>query len=274
MAQHKARAERSATDDGWPALMGRIGIFARGVIHLLVGWLAVRIATGDGSEQANQKGAIALVVRQPLGRVLVVGLAVGFLAYAGWRLVEAALDPEDKGPVKRIGYAGRGALYVGLFGTALRAAFGSEHTQSGGSGGASQKVATGVFSLPMGRWLVVVAGVAVVAMGAWNGYRAVSRSFEKKLKKAEMSSIELTWTVRVGVVGHAARAVAYGLVGLFLVRAAVRYDPAQPVGLDAALHELARRPFGPVLLIAVGTGFAAFGVYQVVLARYREVLDS
>lgn len=266
---------RETASSEWPARVARVGILSRGVIHLLVGWLAIALARGNVDERADQRGALAALVRQPLGRGLVLVLAVGFVCYAAWRALEAVLDPEDKGAVQRAGQAGRAVLYLALAWSAVRVATsGSDAGSSSGSGSGSRDVATGVFGLPGGRWLVLAAGLAVLGTGVWNGYRAVSRSFEKRLKEAEMSPAERTWTTRVGVFGHAARMVAYFVVGWFLVRAAWRFDPAQPVGLDESLHALAGASYGPWLLWVVGLGLIAFGLYQVMLARYREVLDS
>lgn len=274
-AKHQAR--RKAKDNPWPARVARTGIAARGAIHLLVGWLAIRIATGASGERADQRGALAAVVRQPMGRVLVLVLAAGFLAYAAWRILEAVLDPDDKGTVQRLGQAGRAALYLALFGTAVKLAVGSQasaaSTQRGG-GSKGQAVTSDVLGLPGGRYLVLGAAAAIVATGVWNAYRAFSRNFEKQLKEAEMSERERDWTVRAGVVGHAARAAAYFVVGWFLARAALDYDPKEPVGLDQSLKALAAASYGPFLLMAVGAGLIAFGLYQLALARYRDVLDS
>jgi hypothetical protein len=272
----KHRAERTAKDNPWPARVARVGIVARGMIHLLVGWLAIRIAMGNQNERADQRGALMAVVRQPLGRVLVLLLAVGFLAYAAWRALEAAVDPDDKGAIQRVGFAGRALLYLGLFGSAVSLAMhGSSGSSGGGSGGArGQKVTAGVLGMPFGRVLVVAAALIIIGTGLWNGYRAITRKFEKGLKKAEMSETERRWTTRVGFVGHLARMVAYGVVGGFLLRAAIRFDPQQPVGLDQSLHALAGEPLGTALLVVVGAGLIAFGIYQLVLARYREILDN
>jgi hypothetical protein len=275
----KHQARREAKENPWPARVARVGIAARGVIHLLVGWLAIRIAMGAGNERADQRGALAAVVRQPMGRVLVFVLALGFLAYAAWRILEAALDPDDKGTLQRIGQAGRAVLYLGLFGTAVKLAVGSQSTAAsssqGGQGGAKgQAVTAGVLGVPGGRFLVLAFGAVIIGTGVWNGYRAVSRNFEKQLKEAEMSERERHWTVRAGVVGHAARMAAYFVVGWFLVRAALDFDPKKPVGLDQSLHALAAASYGPFLLAAVGVGLIAFGIYQLMLSRYREVLDS
>lgn len=267
----KHAARRKATNGGGAEIIARVGIVARGVIHLLVGWIAIRIATGDAGQKADQRGALEAVARQPLGKWLLVVMGVGLLAYAGWRALEAVVDTEDKGMLQRVGQALRALLYTGLAWTSFRMALGS----GGGNGGStSQEVTTGALGTTGGRFLVIAAGLAVVATGIWNAYRAISRSFTKRIKEAEMSSTERRWTIRAGVVGHLARGIAYLVVGWFLLRAAWRFDPQQPIGLDASLHAVAATSYGPILLLGVGAGVIAFGLYQLMLARYREVLDS
>jgi hypothetical protein len=252
--------------------MARAGLVTRGVTHGLVGWLALRVAFGDRGERPDQHGALEAVVRQPFGRVLVLLLAVGFLGYALWRFIEAALDPEDKGTLKRIGCGARGILYLGFFGTAL--SFGLRGPRGAGDGNHEQDITARVLQLPGGQWIVVAAGLAVIAVGLWNGWRGISRKFEQDLKEYEMSDVERTWINRIAVVGLLARMVAYVLAGAFLVRAALRFDPRQAVGLDESLKELATKPFGPLLLSLVAVGLIAFGLFQLAMARYRRVLGS
>jgi hypothetical protein len=86
-----------------------------------------------------------------------------------------------------------------------------------------------------------------------------------------MSETARRWTTRAGVVGYLARAVVLVLIGVFLVRAALEYDPNEAVGLDGALQKLAHQTFGPVLLGVVAAGLAVYGVFYLVRAAYREV---
>ena len=271
VADHLARAERTAKDSPWMSRLARLGLVTRGLLHVIVGWLAFRIAQGEPGRRADQQGALATVVRQPFGRVLVLALAAGFLAYAAWRFVEAAVDPDDKGTLQRIGKVLRGVFYVGLFVSALRMVVGGAQSAEGGA--KTDDVTATVLGWPGGKALVIAAGIALLAMGCWNGWRGITQKFEKDLKKFEMSDTARTWTGRIGSFGHLARMVAYFVVGFFLIRAAIRIE-AKGVGLDASLHELAGRSYGPWVLMIVGTGLAAFGIYQFVLARYREILGD
>lgn len=272
VADHLGRAERTAEDSPWLPRIARLGLVTRGMLHVVVGWLAFRIAQGEPGRRADQQGALATIVRQPLGRILVLVLAIGFLAYAAWRFVEAAVNPDDKGALQRIGKVLRGVFYVGLFVSAMRMVVGGASSAKGGS--ESGDITATVLGWPGGRALVVAAGIVLFAMGCWNGYRGITQKFEKDLKKFEMSEAARTWTGRIGSFGHLARMVAYFVVSFFLVRAAVRIEPGKGVGLDASLHELAGRSYGPWVLMVVGAGLAAFGLYQFVLARYREIFGD
>lgn len=269
--EDRPRAAPAHEDNPWMSRIARLGLVTRGLLHVVVGWLAVRIAQGDAGRRADQHGALATVVRQPFGRVLVGALAVGFLAYAAWRIFEAALDPEDKGTLKRIGQALRAIFYLGLFATALRMVMGGADSAGGSE---TQDVTAKVLGWPGGRAIVIAAGVVLLGQGLWNGWRGISQKFEKDLKCYEMSDAQRTWATRLGSFGHLARMVAYFVCSFFLVRAAVRFEPQKGVGLDASLHELAGQSYGPWVLVVVGVGLGAFGVFQFVLARYRQILGD
>jgi hypothetical protein len=253
--------------------LARAGLVTRGTLHLVIGWIALRIAAGDQGRRADQQGALATLVRQPLGRGLVLALAVGCLGYAVWRFFEAIQNPDDDSMWQRIGKVLRGLLYLGFCWTALRLVIGGASSAKGSS--ETQDVTESVMQWGgLGRALVAVAGVVLIGMGVWNGWRAVTKSFEKDLKRYEMSETACRWTTRLGMFGHLARMVAYFVCGGFVVRAALRFEPRRGVGLDGALHEVAGRSYGPWLLVVVGFGLISFGAYQFVLARYREILGE
>ena len=86
-----------------------------------------------------------------------------------------------------------------------------------------------------------------------------------------MSDLEERTFTALGVVGHFARGVVFGLIGFFLVRAAWQYDPKEAVGIDGALAEVLQQDYGDTLLGIVAAGLIAFGLYCWVEARYRDV---
>ena len=79
----------------------RAGYVVSGLLHLTIGYLAIRIALGSGGGNADQSGALAAVADKPGGIVALWVAAVAFLVMALWRLVETALgrstDPKSQG---------------------------------------------------------------------------------------------------------------------------------------------------------------------------------
>ncbi len=264
-----ARRARSQPDRGVLVdRLGRLGLIAKGVLYVVVAVLALQAATGSGGQTTGQEGAIQTIARQPLGTVLLVLLAMGLLGYAVWRFAQAAFDTGresgTKGTVERVSFALRGAFYVTLFLFTVR-------VLTGGGGGGGQD-AGGLLGLPLGRWLVGLAGLVAIGVGLYQGYKAARRDFLKHLDTARMSASQRRWAERLGILGLAARMVVFVLIGWFLVRAAVQFDPAQPVGLDAALGELATGPGGVWALGIVAAGLLAYGVFCIaVLARFGRL---
>jgi hypothetical protein len=270
----KAKAESGS---GWYAVLARVGLFAKGVSYLIVGVLAFGLATGHGGKATSRNGALATIADESWGRILLVLLAVGFAAYAIWRFVQAFAERdvdvngderEAKTWGKRVGYVGRGLIYAGLTYTTVQLLTGSGSQESQNEK-AHETTAT-VFDWPAGRWLVGLAGLCILGAGLWNLYRAVTTKFEDKWRGG-MSHPERTWGRRAGVVGHIARGVVFGLVGIFLTKAAVEYDPSDAIGLDGALQKLANAAYGPWLLGVTGAGLVAYGLFCLVDARYRDV---
>lgn len=276
VGQIKDRSEgalQGAAESDWLQRLARGGLAARGLVYIVIGFLGVQVALGHKQERADKQGALQAVVRQPLGKVLVLGLAVGFAGYALWRFVEAATGPpnEDdarKAVVKRVFYAARGVLYTTFCISAVRVLLQSNKPSDSNA----QATWTGrVLNWPGGTWLVALTGLAVIVGGAYVGWRGISRKFRKHLKSAQMSRIERRWILRTGTVGMLARMMVTVLIGVFLIGAALQHAPDKSVGIDGALKSLADRPYGPPLLIIVAIGLAAYGVYSFGEARYRRV---
>ena len=277
--QHPARKAREDAEQGrgWYSWFARLGLIAKGVSFGIVGVLALVLALGEGGKATSREGALRTLADEPLGAVLLVLLALGFGAYAIWRFVQAFAEREDaerdakseaKKWGKRASYVGPGLIYAVLAVTTARLL--------GGSGGASQnqkarETTATVFDWPGGRWLVGIAGLAIVAFGVWNLYAAVAKKFEDLWRKGEMSKAERTWGGRAGVAGYIARGVVFGLIGGFVTKAAVDYDASDAIGLDGALHKLADTNHGRYLLGLTAVGLICYGLYCLVDARYRDV---
>lgn len=198
-------------------------------------------------------------------------LAVGLACYAAWRLVQAVLDRDaegsgPKGLAKRAGALAKAGWYVVLCTLTVSTLVGN-----GSGDGKEQETTAGVFDQPLGGYLVYAAGIAFGAAAAFNGWRAITCSFNKQLKTGEMDEAEETAATGVGILGHLARMIVFGLIGVFLVKAAWEFNPSQARGLDGALLEVSRQSYGGILLGAVAVGLLAYAAYCLVQARYRRI---
>jgi len=262
-----AGGERLVQSDGFEWL-ARAGFVARGLIYGIVGVLAIELALGSGGRDASQQGALKAIAAQPFGRVLLILVAAGLGGYALWRLTRALLGhgPEDSdGLFARAAAFASGLVYAVLCAIAVEILLGA-----GGSGNA-HAAAAGVLGWPAGTWLVGLAGVGLGGVAVYQGYRGLSKDFLKDSKTEEMSAAARSWIEFIGTFGHLARMVVFGLVGVFLLEAAIDFDPSKAVGLDGALARIAHASYGPVLLGVVAAGLIAFGVYSLSDARYRRI---
>jgi len=267
-----ARARRAANG----SVVGtgaRWGLVARGTIYLLIGVLALRIATGTGgSREADSSGAVQELARQPFGEALVWAIGIGLIGMAVWRLSEAlfgASGPGGRKASKRALNAGRCVFYGFVAFSVLTFVTSSKNSE--GSDATSRDLTSRALELPLGRWLVGLAGLVVLGVGVGIGVRAARRTFHKHLEKARMSRRVQRVVDVLGVTGGVARGLVYAAAGVFVVIAAVDYDAGKAKGLDGTLRALAGTPAGPWLLALVALGLAVFGLFSIALARYRRV---
>ena len=267
------QAVRRTASGEWPERLARFGLAARGVLYIILGVLAVQIAFGDRSEQANQRGALTEVTDQPFGSVLIWLIVVGLFGYSLWRLLTAMLgarsDPSVTDGKDRVKALAEGIGYGSVAVVALRVAL-SDGSSSGGGGGAQKNTAT-MLSWPGGQLLVGAIGLLVIGVGVyfvWEGWRT---KFTDELKLYEVGPTARKVVVQLGRVGRIARGIAFALIGGFLVSAAVSYDPDKAKGLDGALKSLVDKPYGVVLLILVGAGLVAYGCYGLAESKLRRV---
>ncbi len=250
-------------------VIARAGLTARGVIYILIGWVAILVAVGKSSREADQRGALQLLAHQPFGLFLLWLLGIGLAAYALWRLSEAAFGVigEGTGAGPRLKSLIRAVIYAGFAFTAFQVIGGGRKSQSGQqsdwtaqvmrqSGG---RIAVGIIGA-----IVVIAGLVLVAEGA-------QRKFLRYLRTRQMSPQTRRNVERLGMVGTVARGLVFTLAGALIIDAAVAYKPSRAGGLGRALSTLHNQPFGKVALIAAALGLMIFGVYGLCEARWRRV---
>lgn len=248
----------------------RLGLVAYGVVHILIGWLAIQLAFGDSEGSADNQGALQQLGETPLGKPLLWLLALGFVALVVWQLAEAAVGHEDddgaKRQAKRAFSVAKAVIYGFLGFSAAKIAAGSS---SGGGGSTEETWTARLMEQPAGQWLVGLVGLAILALGVGLAWYGITERFKKHLDGGTAGNTRKT-IVLLGKVGYIAKGIAFSVLGVLFVIAAVEHDAQKGGGLDDALKTMLDQPYGPVLVTAVGLGIAAYGVYCFARARHTQ----
>ena len=253
--------------------LARLGYAAKGVVYIIIGFLAGKLALGQGGQATDQRGALRTIAEQPFGKFLLIVIAIGLLAFGLWSLIQAIYDTEGegskaKGIVARIGYGVVGLTYIVL-------AFGAYQLVAGsGTGGKSttsttQDATAKLLALPFGVPLVIIVGLVVLGIAVYLYARAWRAKFQRRLALSNLRPQVRKTMINLGRLGYAALGVVFTSIGFFLIVAAVQFNPQKAKGLDAAIGELQKLPLGQVLLGLVALGLLAYGLYSFIEARYR-----
>lgn len=270
--RHVGKAAREAHP--WIERLARLGYVAKGVVYLAIGFLAVREALGLGGQTTGPGGAIrsvGSVGSQLVGGALLVALAAGLVGYAVWKVVQGVADPDEKGTdahglLRRVAYVGSGGIHAVLAFTAAQSVFGANDSSED-----AMTASAMAYGPQVGRVLVGAVGLGVISVGLYQLYAAYGARFMDELKIHQMDEKRERFVTLAGRVGTAARALAIGFAGTFVVLAAYQSDPQEVRGLGAALEALQKQPSGSWMLGAVAAGLLVYGAFMLLVARYRHI---
>jgi hypothetical protein len=267
-SQRATRSARRASHSPAAHFLARAGLTARGVIYILVGWVAVLVALGHSSSEPDQQGALQLLAGKPYGLVSLWLLAIGFAAYALWRLSEAAFGVSgEPGTGPRLKSLARAVIYAGLSYLAFTVIAGKAGSQSG----KQQDITANAMHHPAGRLLVGIVGLIVVICGIVLVVEGLRKKFMKHLETSRMRPQTRRAVKLLGMTGTIARGVVFGLAGVGVIAAAITHKASESGGIDKALLTLRNQPFGEFLMLLAALGLLIFGIYGLCEARWRKV---
>ncbi|AFZ66179.1 DUF1206 domain-containing protein [Deinococcus peraridilitoris] len=256
----------------WLVPLARLGYLAKGLVFLTLGVYTVR-AAARATRAQSVHGALAQLVEEPFGRLLLSGLTIGLGGYALWLLVRAVLDPDGQGTsvlawVRRLACLLNAAVYLGLAWFVLRVAW------NGGGATSEAPIRSWTATLlepPFGPWLVILAGLVALGVAinqlvvAWTGM------FLEFLDLSALKVRDITALRLLGQFGLLARSVVFSTIGVLLIQAAWWHDPQEAGGVAKALTVLGQPPLGTWVLSGVALGFMALALYSFLQARFRQV---
>jgi hypothetical protein len=250
--------------------LARLGYASAGVVYMIVGGLTFAAGLGKRAPGSSTHDAFRVILEQPFGRAALVVIAAGLVGYSLWRIVNGVADHENrgggvKGLTIRAGSIGRGVIYAGFAIEVVRLITKGTSGNSGGDRQA-QHWTSRLLDAPFGAWLVGAAGLGVVIYGAYQLYAAWDAKLSKRLHLAEIDARVRRNVIAVSRFGIGARGIVFFVAGGSIVLAAVRHDPSRVHGTSGSIAILPQ----PMLLV-IGIGLVAYGVYALVNARYREI---
>jgi hypothetical protein len=271
---------RLASDHPGIVKFGRAGWFAKGVVYLVAGVLALVIAAKASgwssaattpNQEASPTGALKTIAQMSGGALLMWVLAGGMLIYAAWRVVTAFLPggTDAKAWVMRIGYMVSAVIYTTFALTAISLARSGRANPNGNSDATS--LSGRLMAQSGGRLVLGVVGAIAIAVGLYRLVKGLRGDVTDELDLSSLPPERRRWTERLGAVGEIGRGLGIALIGFFLLRAAVTYDAAQATGLDGALRRLATETLGLLLVVVIGVGFAAYGLFCLATFTHREL---
>lgn len=248
-------------------LLARSGYAARGIVFLLVAGLA--LLSGVAGGKADTKSAVSTLLEQPFGRVWVGLIGLGLLGFVAWRLAQSLADSDGHGTDRkaiaiRIAMLGSAITYLGLAGYALGHAF---SIASGSEGSGEKGLAQWIMSQPFGSYIAILIGIGLIVGGVVTSAKGLTRKFEKYLRLPDAKGV----VGMVCIYGLVARGVVFAITGVLFAYAGFTVDPEQAGSISEALSWLRQLPFGSIVYVVVAVGLAAFGIYNLVEARYRIV---
>lgn len=262
-----AETARSAHQSDWLDHAVRIGLVAYGVVHLMVGWLALQLALGEKSESASNAGALHALAEQPFGGAMLWLIAFGMALLVVWRILEFGFgyreeQDDAKRWRKRATSLGKAVIYGTLGISAVKTALGD------GSSGGTDSTTAKLMNLPGGQFIVGAVALAIIGYGVSLVIRGWTEKFTEHLDAQGQTGTDGSAYVLLGKVGYIAKGVAIALVGGLFGYAAVTHEAKKSGGLDQALQTVLGYPFGQVMLIAIGLGIAAYGLFCFARARH------
>lgn len=243
----------------------RAGHFVSGLLHILIGYIAIRLAFGQGGN-ADQSGALAELGSKPGGSIALWIAVVAFLALAIWRIMEAIVgkksDQDEGSAMDRLKAGALAVVYIAFAWSTFGFAKGSGESSGQQNAGMTARLMENGF----GKLVLIVVGLVVIGVGGYHVYKGVSKNFLDDLEGHQSKGVEY-----LGIAGYAAKGVALIGAGALVIVAVFTSDPSKATGIDGAVKTLGEQPFGQILLILAGIGIGLYGLYAFVLARHAKM---
>lgn len=265
------------TSPAWVSRFAKTGLVAKGIVYCLLGFLSFMAAFGLGGQKADKQYTVNFLYEQPFGKIILVLIAIGLLCYTAWRFIQAIKntehkDKDAKGAFVRLRYAFSGLAYLALAIYALQIVL-NGNNNNGNNGDSRQMIVSKILEQPFGQILVGLVAIGFFAAGIYQVYKAYSGNYRKNISYDNLDRVKKAAFDRSGKLGYTARGIVWGILGYFLLRAALHDNASEAQGTKQVFDFL-QNTGGAFLMGVVALGLMAYGMFMFVRARYEHVGKS
>jgi len=259
---------------------GRIGYGTKGVVFIIIAViLFIAVFRNTDASSADKQGVVQFLATRSGGVWLLWILVIGLYCYALWRLYEGisgiSEDP-SKPRWKRI-LTKRllpiySAVFYAYFATTIILNLTGSNNSSGG-GGTSQEWSVKILRSSGGIAFFIIIGIFFFLAGCWQLKSIIKGSFRRQLKTWEIPPWARKTVLILGYSGLTGKALVFWLIAYTYWKTAGD-NRLRDNGLGGALGELQDHPAGKVILFIMALLLLAYGIFNIILAKYKDFLKN
>ncbi|WAB83451.1 DUF1206 domain-containing protein [Microcella daejeonensis] len=247
-------------------ILARSGWAVTGLLHLLIGGLAIALAVGNRDVRADEVGAFDALASPPLGGVLLAAVTISLAGLGVWMIADALLN---QGPMRRptsaVSSAAQGLMYLGIATLPLILLLGGELQ----SGGMARRLSADLLGTATGTVVLVLVGAGIAVAGGYFVVKGLLRRFSWELRPLPPRRGR---AVRIaGLIGYVARGIAFLLLAGLIIVETLQADADGLTGLDGAFSAVREVFLGPIILGIIGAGLIVYGLYGFARARLSRI---
>jgi hypothetical protein len=250
--------------------LARFGCFSIALVYMMVGLMAILSFAGESEAMADEERIVDVLLDIPAGEAIVFVMIAGMLGYIIWRVFEAFTDPYKFGNSFK-GIATRAGIGLSAVGYAIIGFSALQVVLDGCSEGEEdqQMIVSQVLQVTGGMWIVGIAGAITALAGIVQFKYVGSGDYKQRIKLDKLKNWFRTVTHILAWAGYLARGIILGVIGYFIIRAAVEFDPESVGNTDSAFDFLGDFGLpGKIFFLIVAAGTICYGLFMIICGIY------
>lgn len=250
------------------------GCIATGLVYLSIGLIALLSFLKLKQGGADEGSLLVYLDQYGAGKTLVWIILLGMLAFITWRLYETVADPYRYGNSWK-GWAKRSAIALSSLADALiaysavQALWELGNLKKTGQPVQERNTAQSLLQESWGSTVLCVIGSIVLLTALVQLGYVINRTYRERLDTEHLQQWKRLSIETLAWAGHFARGIILGIVGFFLVKAALTGNAQHVVNTDKAFDFIGDH-VGHFYFILVAAGTICYGLFMVLFGVYYD----